>query len=723
MLDVRSAVIDSKDRIWTGTTGGLFVYDSSGNEPFLEFRNSDGLLSMDFTAMSADTVNKKIYMGTYDGYIEIADEDFNFNHITDIVAAGFPNSIINDIYLHDTLAYIGGGFGLTVFDLKHNVFLETVTRLGQFQPNTPVKQILIKNNYVWLATEAGIAVAELSSQIIDPQVWKNYTSSNGLLAQEPVVGICFHRDTLFAATNKILYKMENGSFIVRMPQLPDWDDFTRLTSKNDTLFYTTKYDAFKLDYGTLNLYYLDNILNNHIITDNALILMYKELGLRIIEKNNIRFVNPNTPSSNLFLSMDLDENGYLWSATDYEGRGKGFMKFSNGIWTNFTSADYPEILNNSYFKIFSDKNGKIFASNWGSGLCILEEKDTGNVFKIINNKNSPMKGIAESDDWVIAGECAVDEKGVVWFPNFGRIYPGPSLIAYKKDGTFADFENPSFPTQRSFISIAIDNNGTKWCGSSPFEELGLMYFNERNTIDDKQDDISGVITTSSSGSKLLKNSQTALAVDHLGALWIGYESGLSVMFNPSAVLESGRPTISIREVKMLSSQRVNDIFIDALNNKWIATGNGIWVLNPDGTETIAIINKSNSKLIDDAVYSIVIDPETGQAYFGTKKGLCSASTLSVKPLENYNVSCYPQPFSPGTDGYLTIDGLTSDSELKILTLDGALVKAMTVSGRKAIWDGRDNKGNFVSNGIYIIVTSSLSTETNSVGKIAVIRKK
>jgi hypothetical protein len=166
-----------------------------------------------------------------------------------------------------------------------------------------------------------------------------------------------------------------------------------------------------------------------------------------------------------------------------------------------------------------------------------------------------------------------------------------------------------------------------------------------------------------------------------------------------------------------------DIFIDELNNKWIATNNGVWVLNPDGTETIAIINKKNSPLIDDDVYSIIIDGETGIAYFGTKKGLCTASSLSIKPLQSYNISCYPQPYNPGVDGYLTIDGLTSDSEIKILTIDGGLVKTITVIGRKAIWDGRDTKGNYVTSGIYMAVASSTTTGTDSVGKIAVIRNK
>ncbi|MBI5324479.1 MAG: hypothetical protein HZB41_04285 [Ignavibacteriae bacterium] len=725
LYDVRAAAVDSKGRIWAGTTGGLFVYDSSNIQRFHEFRNTEGLLSMVFTAVSADTLNKVVYLGTYDGYIEIMDENFHITHITDIVSAGFPNPIINDIYLHDSLAYIGGGFGLAVFDLKQQVFVETVTKLGSFQQKTPVKQILIKDNNIWLATESGIAVANLNSQIIDPQVWKNYNSANGLIAQQPIISICFHNNSLYAAAGLNLYELVGDTFrIVR--EIADYENFAKLSDNNNKLYYSTKFDVYTLEDGPLQLFKQNQYMNGHIFSDTTMILLCQTEGIKIYQDNELRVIKPNSPASNLFLSMDLDEKGNLWSATDYENRGKGFTKLSNGIWTNFTKVTYPEILDDNYYKIASDKNGKIFASNWGKGLCIVEEVDTGYVIKIINNTNSPLIGISTDVSWIITGECSADSRGNVWFSDWGRISPGPSFLSYKNDGTFSDFINCYSPTQRGFISLAIDQSGTKWFGSSPFEPHGLLYFNERNTIDDKSDDICGIITvsseTTSTTSKLLENAQTALAVDQFGALWIGYESGLSVLFNPSVILSSSKPLFSIRKVNMLSSQRVNDIFIDALNNKWIATNNGIWVLNPDGTETIATINKNNSPLIDDGVYSIVIDSETGTAFFGTKKGLCTARSLSVKPLENYNISCYPQPFNPNVDDYLVIDGLIADSEVKILTIDGVLVKSFTVTGRKTIWDGTDTKGNLVSNGIYMIIASSVTADGNSVGKIAVIRK-
>ena len=64
-----------------------------------------------------------------------------------------------------------------------------------------------------------------------------------------------------------------------------------------------------------------------------------------------------------------------------------------------------------------------------------------------------------------------------------------------------------------------------------------------------------------------------------------------------------------------------------------------------------------------------------------------------------------------------------DSNIKILTIDGRLVTEFSSpGGRTAYWDGRDDNGDLVSTGVYLIV--AYQSETNDVvtGKVAVIRE-
>jgi ligand-binding sensor domain-containing protein len=281
-------------------------------------------------------------------------------------------------------------------------------------------------------------------------------------------------------------------------------------------------------------------------------------------------------------------------------------------------------------------------------------------------------------------------------------------------GGWAFRQNCANPRENVYRSLAVDGNGTVWCGSP--ESRGLIGYNDKNTPS-QDDDICNKIM--SSNSQLQDNVVTSLATDQNGALWIGTAKGLSVVSSPWNLANTTIPFV--RRVSVMSSTYINDVFVDALNYKWIATNNGVFVLDESGIEVLATITTATSPLLDNNVRSIAIDDATGLAYFGTLKGCSVAKTSSMRPLPSFDVSCYPQPFKAGSQTQLVIDGLAPDSEVRIMTSGGILVSAIAARGRQALWDGRDVYGNMVPPGIYVASVSSASTSSSSVLKIAVTR--
>jgi flagellar hook assembly protein FlgD len=93
----------------------------------------------------------------------------------------------------------------------------------------------------------------------------------------------------------------------------------------------------------------------------------------------------------------------------------------------------------------------------------------------------------------------------------------------------------------------------------------------------------------------------------------------------------------------------------------------------------------------------------------------------MRPLADFALTCYPQPFSVGGDRQMVIDGLAPDSDVKIMNVAGTMVAALQLRGRQAIWDGQDVGGNIVPPGIYIVSASSASAGTAAVTKFAVTR--
>jgi flagellar hook assembly protein FlgD len=83
----------------------------------------------------------------------------------------------------------------------------------------------------------------------------------------------------------------------------------------------------------------------------------------------------------------------------------------------------------------------------------------------------------------------------------------------------------------------------------------------------------------------------------------------------------------------------------------------------------------------------------------------------------------PNPFSVPAEFELKIDGLARNSSIKILSVDGRLVRSFSSpGGRIAHWDGRDEAGRHVASGVYIVVGYSEDGSEVGKAKVTVIRR-
>ncbi|MBS4001641.1 MAG: hypothetical protein KGZ71_14285 [Desulfobulbaceae bacterium] len=718
LLDVITVAVDHKDRIWAGSSGGAFVYGKNDGS-YKKFDNINAFLSSQITVIKANKDREIIMLGTYEGNIEIFNPEEKWIHITDIYNQQFSNSIIYDIQFLGDKAYIAGGFGLAVFDLNNNVFIETIKRYGDFPNLTPTNKILIENNTIWLATDVGVAKARLDDQLANPAVWTNYDQQDGLYDKK-ILNLTSVNNTIYAMSEKTV-KMFKEDFFEEFIESPD--QLTCINEFENNLVLTNQ---FNLRIGT-NIIDIQHpaLIRGFEIAHNStaepyFIFYYRDAGIGIFQNDTLIHYKPNSPITNSFRSMSVDEDGDLWISTTFGGASRGFASYDGENWNNYTSPIYPVLKTNEYHKITA-KNGKVYASNYGAGIYIFNKNDTITNGKLYDRSNSALNGLADAPDFVIVGETEVDNKGWVWMACLGTVSPGPSLVAITPDGDSYGFINKQSPNSRQFMTIGIDFYGTKWVGGTPVHGLGLMYYNENGTPDDLTDDVSEMLT-SSQIPNLLENVHNCITVDRLGTVWIGTAKGVSVIINPSAVLNN-RSNLIVRSLsRLLGEINVNDIVVDAQNNKWIATSDGVWVVDSDGAEVLAFINSSNSPLPTNEVFALGYDGKFGKMFFSTRFGVYEATTLSVIPADKYEIVCYPQPYDPNVDSEMVIDGLVEYSELKILTTDGSFVRSIVTGSKKTVWDGKDENGNFVNSGIFLVVATSLTTKETAVQKIAVVRK-
>jgi hypothetical protein len=165
--------------------------------------------------------------------------------------------------------------------------------------------------------------------------------------------------------------------------------------------------------------------------------------------------------------------------------------------------------------------------------------------------------------------------------------------------------------------------------------------------------------------------------------------------------------------------------VDPINQKWIGTNQGLLLVNSDGSALLATYNTTNSPLLSNNIVSLAIDKNKGTVYVGTDEGLTSFQTSAIEPKDSFTkLFMYPSPFilKSGTNK-VTIDGLISNCDIKIITIYGKLVKEFaSPGGRVAYWDGTNSSGNLVNTGVYLVVAYDENGNNVVTGKIAVIRK-
>jgi ligand-binding sensor domain-containing protein len=719
---VRDVAVDDAGLLWVATSGGVYVTDTSGVVR-QEYRTIDALQAMDVTAIACDRTTGMVIVGGETGALDLRSPDGTWTNITDIRRAiQYPRKGIRDFATRGSVLYMATDFGVLTFDVQNKVFLETIDRIGPLQEKTRANALAIVNDSLWVATDSGVVVAPLDVPTLRlPSVWT-------LLPDPPrnqarVRYLVAHRlgaegtqpSTIAIASDSTVFVWSADAW---QPTFSCPMEINGLTSNNGVLR-ASCLDGLYTQEGFLPVNWGGNVLGHvvEVIASRSVIMAFPyERSLRLYDGRQVIPVVVNTPLSNQFARMSIDAVGGLWVATDVDPprSGQGVARLHDGLWTTYTAANTPAFSSNAAYRVQSFPNGITVIGTWGGGAVLARIESDRPVFEGLTSSNSAFQGIANSPGYVLAAEAAIDRSGTIWVVNEQAAQQLLVSIDDSRAEGSVGYANCLSATDNLYRSLAIDNAGTKWVGG--FNNQGLLAFQDRDTPS-TADDVCQVVRSSTT--QLPDNTITVLRTDRIGAIWIGTPKGVAVMASPTSVSNTSVPFV--RRITALTSVVVNDIFVDALNYKWIATTSGVFVLNEDGTDVLATITTSNAPLPNENVRSVVVDNQTGTVYLGTSTGCAVASSSSVAPAPSFELTVRPLPFSHERDTELLIDGLAADADLRIVTINGTLIHAQKARGRQAVWNGRDLSGAPVAPGVYVLHATSTIDQSSAVAKIVVTR--
>ena len=722
-------IMATQEGVWAATSGGIF-FSAPSSGKFTKFTNAEGLSSNDLTAVAIDGVGR-VWVGAFDGSINVYDpQSHTWREIMAIKESNRIQKGVRTFLARGDTLLIGTDFWITVFLLSRFEFGDTYATFG-FPTQAKINDLLIHKNRIWAATDLGVVSAPLSApNLSSPTAWTRYETTEGLPTKN-ATSIAAFNDTILVGTASGLAALAgntfqtvgstNGKIIVDL-----------VARASDVLVVWNEQQGYSV--ATLaRPSAVPSVLATNVTTSASTMSLPPSSsgfwvgtttkGIAGWTGSAWEYAAPNGPESNLFSSIVVDDNGVLWGASGISTRGLGFYSYDPAAlegeqWRNYTVADYAVMQTNDYYKVSLGTSGSVWVSSWGRGVVELARDS---IQRRLDQTTQPaLSGSVPQDpNYVVVGGVAVDSKGGTWIVNRTAVN-GRHLMRISDDGSV---KYHSAPSSGLFTNIVIDRNNTKWLANAEPNNkpaTGLYYFNEDTLVAGTRFTGGWGLMTQTDG--LPNSTILSMAVDADGDVCIGTDFGMKIINDPLNPRASSSGTTSFP----LRGQSIQAIAVDAVNNKWVGTKEGVIVVSPDGVQFLSqyTVISTGGKLVDNDVRSIAIDQRRGIVYLGTEKGL---SSLEIKPvLMERNLTSLdigPNPFMIPSNLQLTIRNLVSESSVKILTINGTLVTEFQAQGGgRAFWDGRDQRGELVPSGVYFIVGFAENGNQVTTSKVAVVRR-
>lgn len=727
------------NKVYVLASGALFSFNTKDNE-ITTYDKLNNLSDVDITHIAySDYLNALIVIYSNANIDIIYDDGYVYN-ITDFKNSNVASKKINNISIDNKLAYLSTEFGVVILDLEklefkntystgHNTLctylfkdkLYTGTTDGLFKCDT-VKNMLDKNNWEKINENKVDALCELDNKLYalvkstgihilntETHTLSNVVAKSGneyytiyKSKENEIIAPAKDKVTIINKDGKNTYTTSNSSYI---------------SKKGDILWNCKGYNGFykcKPEGNTI-IETLEIAIPDSPIRNFCEFMKFTNDDKLIVAGGNINY-------------LGLPANNKDGTLMQYD--------INNHKWFNFPENEIKNITKLWFFNICSadedpTEPGHIIASSFGNGLF---EFRNGEFIKQYDFNNSILEtAVPNNRNYTRVSEVIFDKEGNLWCINTTNIADIVKVL--KKNGEWVSLNYKEIEWKETMVKPLLDSRGWLWITSLD-NGAGLFCAKLKNTPFDASDDETRTwweSFTNQDGTTYEVYQVTSICEDKNGEIWIGTNIGLFVIDNPEEFFNNG----IFKQIKIprndgtgLADYLMNGIYIkamdiDAANRKWIGTlDNGVMLISEDGLETIHHFTTENSPLPSNYIESIAINHKTGEVFIGTDKGIASYKSDAIRPeenLKNSEIHAYPNPVRLNYNGNISIVGLTDDCNVKIVDGAGYLINEGISKGGMYTWNGRNQKGEKVSSGVYIVLLYDKNGNEGEVTKIIVTR--
>ena len=628
---------DKSGMIWLGSRSGLTRYNPRLGV-FTAMRHDPedpSTLSNDtITAIESDLQNE-IWVGTYQG----------LNHV-DRFTSEVQRIIPDDEDLVGLTARISqflsdesGNFwiatyrGLYNYDRKSGLFFsENVD--GIVDTSTCIYQMVKADNFIWLATDRGLAKIDLSTarqhRLItpefperDPVILRIVPDNLGqiwILTGESLYCYSEREDTL----TRVLSAGGTTHSLALEPKEP-----LVLEPGGNLWFGTFGNGAYQIDPQTLTYkHYMHNPADPESLSENSINCIFLDrsgatwfgtfgAGISILNPYSNRFTlyknnpfNRNSLISSFVWTICEARDHTLWVGTDAFGISCYYPQRGTYVHYDHDPFDPTSLSASSVRKIYQDSKGRIWIGTDGGGLDLFNPDDRS----FIHFRHDPGNPASISNNSVRA--VYEDLHGRLWIGT----RDGLNLL-HEDDMTFSRYmlgSEQKDPPLHNFIYSAIlqDQNDQLWVGT---------YGGGLCRLDPENGSCVSYVHDPDDPNTISDNIVFSIFEDPQGRFWIGTNNGLN-MFYPA--------TGSFRRFGVgegLANEVIYGILPDDNNCIWLSTNLGICRFNLETFETKNFDMNDGLQSNEFNGGSYHRGP-SGKLYFGGVYGMNAFYPESVEPV-------------------------------------------------------------------------------------------
>lgn len=352
---------------------------------------------------------------------------------------------------------------------------------------------------------------------------------------------------------------------------------------------------------------------------------------------------------NSLSSLYCDDQQIVWVGSQKFGvayYAESLFKFGTGSSAMASAFDLEEDVNT----LVEDTHGLLWFGTNGNGLFSVN-RATGQT---VHYQNKPGDEASLSDN-VVVSLCA-SRDGRVWVGTYQGgmdCFQNGRFTHYRHDSS-----NRNSPANNSIWAIKEDESGILWIGTLG---KGLQRFDPSNNT---------FVTYNNESSSLLSSQYiSSICFGSDRNLYLGTALGITV-FDPKT-----KKTDIIYGNKQgnqrFSSQNINQVYEDSRGLLWVATRDGLNVLDRK-SDGVTVLNESNG--LPNAFICGIIEDEFKNMWITTQKGICNV-IVNMQPQEG--------TYSFSMIIYDRLDGLRS-SEFNIRSIAATFTGEIVMGGLQGV---------------------------------------